>query len=162
MPDMERPTIGPRFILKPDWDEMPQPRRVMSGLAKLLGIGFLGSVIAWQIFSALSEAAGYENILESELEQWSAIEQLILVVLIAPLLEETIYRLPLQRRFHPTLISISLLAGALFFTTVGSAIFWLVFPARGENRAAVLCKADVLSLDAKTTAATDASSSEAV
>ena len=126
MPDMERPTIGPRFILKPDWDEMPQPSRVMSGLLKLLGIGFLGSVIAWQIFSALSEAAGYENILESELEQWTAIEQLILIVLIAPLLEETIYRLPLQRRFHPTLISISLLAGALFFTTVGSAIFWLV------------------------------------
>ena len=55
---MERPTIGPRFILQPDWDEMPQPRRVVSGLAKLLGIGFLGSVIAWQIFSALSDAAG--------------------------------------------------------------------------------------------------------
>ena len=123
---MERPTIGPRFILQPDWDEMPQPRRVVSGLAKLLGIGFLGSVVAWQIFSALSDAAGYENILESELEQWSASEQLILIVLIAPLLEETIYRLPLHRRFHPGLISLSLVTGALFFTKVGSVIFWLV------------------------------------
>ena len=124
--DSQRPTIGPRFIFNPDWDEMPHPIRVISGLAKLLGIGFLGSVIAWQIFSALSDAAGYENILESELEQWSASEQLILIVLIAPLLEETIYRLPLQRRFHPGLISLSLMTGALFFTTVGSVIFWLV------------------------------------
>ena len=123
---MQRPTIGPRFILNPDWDEMPQPRHAITGLAKLLGIGFLGSVIAWQIFSALSEAAGYENILESELEQWSVSEQLILIVLMAPLLEETIYRLPLQRRFHPGLISLSLVAGALFFTTVGSIVFWLV------------------------------------
>jgi len=105
---------------------MPQPRGVISGLAKLLGIGFLGSVIAWQIFSALSDAAGYENILESELKQWSTTEQLILIVLIAPLLEETIYRLPLQRRFHPGLLSLSLIAGALFFSTVGSVIFWLV------------------------------------
>jgi hypothetical protein len=105
---------------------MPQPRGVVSGLAKLLGIGFLGSVIAWQIFSALSDAAGYENILESELEQWSTTEQLILIVVIAPLLEETIYRLPLQRRFHPGLISLSLIAGALFFSTAGSVIFWLV------------------------------------
>lgn len=105
---------------------MPQPRGVVSGLAKLLGIGFLGSIIAWQIFSALSDAAGYENILESELEQWSTTEQLILIVVIAPLLEETIYRLPLQRRFHPGLISLSLIAGALFFSTAGSVIFWLV------------------------------------
>ena len=105
---------------------MPQPRGVVSGLAKLLGIGFLGSVIAWQIFSALSDAAGYENILESELEQWSTTEQLILIVVIAPLLEETIYRFPLQRRFHPGLISLSLIAGALFFSTAGSVIFWLV------------------------------------
>ena len=119
MSEGQRPTIGPRFILNPDWDEMPHPIRVISGLAKLLGIGFLGSVVAWQIFSALSDAAGYENILESELEQWSASEQLILIVLIAPLLEETIYRLPLQRRFHPGLISLSLITGALFFTTVG-------------------------------------------
>lgn len=126
MSDRQRPTIGPRFILDPDWDEMPQPRGVVSGLAKLLGIGFLGSVIAWQIFSALSDAAGYENILESELEQWSTTEQLILIVVIAPLLEETIYRLPLQRRFHPGLISLSLIAGALFFSTAGSVIFWLV------------------------------------
>jgi len=105
---------------------MPQPRGVISGLAKLLGIGFLGSVIAWQIFSALSDAAGYENILESELKQWSTTEQLILIVLIAPLLEETIYRLPLQRRFHPGLLSLSLIAGALFFSTIGSVLFWLV------------------------------------
>ena len=126
MSDRQRPTIGPRFILDPDWDEMPQPRGVVSGLAKLLGIGFLGSIIAWQIFSALSDAAGYENILESELEQWSTTEQLILIVVIAPLLEETIYRLPLQRRFHPGLISLSLIAGALFFSTAGSVIFWLV------------------------------------
>ena len=126
MSDRQRPTIGPKFILNPDWDQMPQPRGVISGLAKLLGIGFLGSVIAWQIFSALSDAAGYENILESELKQWSTTEQLILIVLIAPLLEETIYRLPLQRRFHPGLLSLSLIAGALFFSTVGSVIFWLV------------------------------------
>ena len=126
MSDPERPTIGPRFILDPDWDEMPHPRGVISGLAKLLGIGFLGSVIAWQIFSALSEAAGYESILESELEQWTVSEQLVLIVLIAPLLEETIYRLPLQRRFRPGLVSLSLAIGALFFAGAGSVAFWVI------------------------------------
>ena len=126
MSDSERPTIGPRFILDPDWNEMPQPPRVMSGLVKLLGIGFLGSVIAWQIFSALSETAGYESILESELEQWSVSEQLILIVLIAPLLEETIYRLPLQRRFRPGLVSLSLAIGALFFAGAASIAFWVI------------------------------------
>ena len=124
--ESERPTIGPRFILDPDWNEMPQPRGVISGLAKLLGIGFLGSVIAWQIFSALSEAAGYESILQSELEQWSISEQLVLIVLIAPLLEETIYRLPLQRRFRPGLIALSLAIGALFFAGANSAAFWVI------------------------------------
>lgn len=129
MSDSKRPTIGPRFILDPDWDEMPHPRRVISGLLKLLGIGFLGSVIAWQIFSALSEAAGYESILESELEQWSLSEQLVLIVLIAPLLEETIYRLPLQRRFRPGLVALSLAIGALFFAGANSAAFWVILVA---------------------------------
>ena len=105
---------------------MPHPRRVISGLLKLLGIGFLGSVIAWQIFSALSEAAGYESILESELEQWSLSEQLVLIVLIAPLIEETIYRLPLQRRFRPGLVALSLAIGALFFAGASSVAFWVI------------------------------------
>ena len=129
MSDSKRPTIGPRFILDPDWDEMPHPRRVISGLLKLLGIGFLGSVIAWQIFSALSQAAGYESILESELEQWSLSEQLVLIVLIAPLLEETIYRLPLQRRFRPGLVALSLAIGALFFAGASSVAFWVILVA---------------------------------
>ena len=126
MSDSKRPTIGPKFILNPDWDEMPHPRGVISGLLKLLGIGFLGSIIAWQIFSALSEAAGYESILESELEQWSISEQLVLIVLIAPLLEETIYRLPLQRRFRPGLVALSLAMGALFFAGLNSVAFWAI------------------------------------
>ena len=57
----DRPTLSPRFIFHPDWQEMPQPQRVFRGLAQLLGVGFLGSIIAWQLFGALSEAAGYEN-----------------------------------------------------------------------------------------------------
>ena len=105
---------------------MPEPRHLLRGLAKLLGIGFLGSLLAWQIFGALSEAAGYESVLESELEQWSLAQQFILVVLLAPVLEETIYRLPLQRRFHPGLIALSLAAGALFFAGAGTALFWVI------------------------------------
>ncbi|MDG2022965.1 MAG: CPBP family glutamic-type intramembrane protease [Actinomycetota bacterium] len=126
MSDSERPTISPRFIVAPDWTPMPSPRRPLRGLAKLLGIGFLGSLLAWQIFSALSEAAGYESILESELEQWSLTQQFILVVLLAPVLEETIYRLPLQKHFRPGLIALSLATGALFFAGAGSALFWVI------------------------------------
>ena len=105
---------------------MPRPRRLVRGLAQLLGIGFLGSLLAWQIFGALSELAGYESVLESELERWSLIEQFILVVLLAPVLEETIYRLPLQRQFRPGLIALSLGTGALFFTGVGTPVFWVI------------------------------------
>ena len=68
------------------------------GLLKLWGLGFLGSIVLWQLFGRLSEAAGYENVLESELEQWSVTEQFLLVVL-APLFEELIYRLPLKLAF---------------------------------------------------------------
>lgn len=105
---------------------MPRPRRLVRGLAQLLAIGFLGSLLAWQIFGALSELAGYESVLESELERWSLTEQFILVVLLAPVLEETIYRLPLQRQFRPGLIALSLGTAALFFTGAGSASFWVI------------------------------------
>ena len=123
-PDSTRPTIGPRFIVHPDWDEMPHPRRVFRGLAQLLGTGFLGSVLLWMIFGGLSGVAGYESVLESELEQWSLTEQFLLVVLLAPLFEEVIYRLPLQRRFRPGLVALSLVAGAIFFAGTGGFVFW--------------------------------------
>ncbi len=127
MTPADRPAISPRFIVSPDWVPMPEPRRLLRGLAALFGIGFLGSVVAWQIFGALSEVAGYESVLEAELERWSLTQQLILVVLLAPVLEETIYRLPLQRQFRPGLIALSLTIGALLFTAVGSALFWIIF-----------------------------------
>ena len=127
MTHADRPSISPRFIVSPDWVPMPEPRRLLRGLAALFGIGFLGSVVAWQIFGALSEVAGYESVLEAELERWSLTQQLILVVLLAPVLEETIYRLPLQRQFQPGLIALSLTIGALLFTAVGSALFWIIF-----------------------------------
>jgi len=126
VPHSGRPSIGPGFIAAPDWAAMPRPRRLVRGLAQLLGIGFLGSLLAWQIFGALSEAAGYESVLESELERWSLAQQFILVVLLAPVLEETIYRLPLQKHFRPGLIALSLATGALFFTGAGSALFWVI------------------------------------
>ena len=121
-----RPVVGPQFILNPDWDEMPRPRRMTRGLLKLWGLGFLGSIVLWQLFGRLSEAAGYENILESELEQWSVAEQFLLVVVLAPLFEELIYRLPLQARFRPALVTLSLVAGAIFFAGANGIAFWLV------------------------------------
>ena len=121
-----RPAVGPQFILNPDWDQMPQPRRMTRGLLKLWGLGFLGSIVLWQLFGRLSEAAGYENILESELEQWSVTEQFLLVVVLAPLFEELIYRLPLQARFRPALVALSLVAGAIFFAGANGMSFWLI------------------------------------
>ena len=121
-----RPVVGPQFILNPDWDEIPRPRRMTRGLLKLWGLGFLGSIVLWQLFGRLSEAAGYENILESELEQWSVAEQFLLVVVLAPLFEELIYRLPLQARFRPALATLSLVAGAIFFAGANGMTFWLI------------------------------------
>ena len=120
----DRPTLSPRFIFHPDWQEMPQPQRVFRGLAQLLGVGFLGSIIAWQLFGALSEAAGYENVLEAELAQWTMIEQLILVVVLAPVLEETIYRLPLQSTYRPGFLALAFVIGVVFFAGPYSFLFW--------------------------------------
>ena len=121
-----RPVVGPQFVLHPDWGEMPRPRRMTRGLLKRWGLGFLGSIVLWQLFGRLSEAAGYENILESELEQWSVAEQFLLVVVLAPLFEELIYRLPLQARFRPALVTLSLVAGAIFFAGANGMAFWLI------------------------------------
>ena len=71
-----------------------------SRFTKALGFrvsGFNRALAA--LVGRLSEAAGYENILESEwsLEQWSVTEQFLLVVVLAPLFEELIYRLPLLK-----------------------------------------------------------------
>ena len=113
---------------------MPQPQRVFRGLAQLLGVGFLGSIIAWQLFGALSEAAGYENVLEAELAQWTMIEQLILVVVLAPVLEETIYRLPLQSTYRPGFLALAFVIGIVFFA--GPYSFFL---GRDSSRLRVGC-----------------------
>ena len=85
-----------RFLLNPDWLRAGKSQHRLKGLAILFICGFVGSLAAWQLFAAVSEAAGYTSILESELDLYSSWQQLLLVVLIAPVLEELTYRLPLQ------------------------------------------------------------------
>ena len=43
------------------------------------------------------------------------IEQLILVVVLAPVLEETIYRLPLQPTYRPGFLALHFAIGVVFF-----------------------------------------------
>ena len=102
-----------RFLLNPDWLRAGKSQHRLKGLAILFVCGFVGSLAAWQLFAAVSEAAGYTSILESELDLYSSWQQLLLVVLIAPVLEELTYRLPLQVNLSLPLVALSYAIGAL-------------------------------------------------
>ncbi len=92
-------TVNPRFGLWPDWHRSASPRRWPAGLAVLFAIG-LGGSIALLAVSFAAGRVGFENTLADELLERPLVEQFVLVALLAPVLEEFLFRLPLAGRLR--------------------------------------------------------------
>ena len=113
--------VSPRFVLRPDWDPAPTRRGMLRSLAALWMLGLAGAWAAFILLNAIAKPAGFDSNIDEALDDLSAGAQLFLVVIFAPLIEETIYRLPLQRRLQLPLIVLSGVITALFFLS-----FWFV------------------------------------
>ncbi|WP_419945827.1 hypothetical protein [Candidatus Poriferisodalis sp.] len=92
-------TINPRFGLRPDWCRSGARGLWPAGFAALFAIG-LGGSIALLAVSLAAGRVGFENTLADDLLELPVIEQFILVALLAPLLEEFLFRLPLAGKLR--------------------------------------------------------------
>ena len=105
-----------RYALSPDWDPADAPRRLYLRLPGLWVTGLLGAYLLSIVSLPIAEMAGFRSILSEQLDELTVVDQLIFVVVAAPLLEETIYRLVLARQLRlPLLVLSGLLSGALFW-----------------------------------------------
>ncbi|WP_419915522.1 hypothetical protein [Candidatus Poriferisodalis sp.] len=124
-------TISPRFGATPDWRAAANRRHWPGGLALLFVIG-LGGSLALLAVSLLAARTGYVNTLETELLERPLVEQLLLVALIAPVIEELVFRLPLAARLRLGVLAATGAFGLLNFAggdgpvTVVAAVFALI------------------------------------
>lgn len=107
-------TVSPRFGAYPDWRTAAVRKRWPLGVALLFGLGLVGS-IALLAVSQLAARTGFVNTLEAELLELSVVQQLFLVVLFAPVVEELIFRLPLTVRPRWGVLAATGAIGALNF-----------------------------------------------
>jgi membrane protease YdiL (CAAX protease family) len=124
-------TISPRFGVHPDWRTAANRRRWPGGLALLFVIG-LGGSLALLAVSQLAARTGYVNTLENELLQRPLVEQFLLVALLAPVVEELVFRLPLAARLRLGVLAAAGAFGLLNFAggdgpvVVVAAVFALI------------------------------------
>lgn len=114
-------SVSLAFIARPDWEPASDRRAMVRNLAGLWLIGLAGAWAAFVLLNAIATPAGFENNLEDALDDLENYEQLILVVMFAPLVEEAIYRLPLARRLQLPLLALSGVVTAFFFLS-----YWIL------------------------------------
>ena len=108
-------TISPRFGVHPDWRTAASRKRWPGGLALLFVLGLGGSLVLLAA-SLLAARTGYDNTPIVELLDRPVVEQVVLVVLFAPLIEELVFRLALAARLR-----LGVLAAAAAFGLVNFA-----------------------------------------
>ena len=114
VPESVWSTVHPRFGARPDWRTAVVRKRWPLGVALLFGLGLVGS-IALLTVSQFAARTGFVNTLEAELLELSVVQQLFLVVLFAPVVEELIFRLPLSERPRWGVLAATGAIGALNF-----------------------------------------------
>jgi len=121
--------VHPRYVVRPDWVEAGVSWRTPWGLAMLWAVGLIGALVAAKLQLAVNGPAGYENTIDDQLNRFSAAEQILFVVGIAPLVEEIVYRLPLVGRVRLPALGLAGLGAALLIadaTLVVAALFGTV------------------------------------
>ena len=117
-------TISPLFCARPDWRVAANRKSWPRGLALLFVIG-LGGSIALLFVSLAAAQTGYESTLEDQLLSEPLLIQLMLVAVVAPLFEETAFRLALTARPNlgrlalPGVLAVSGVAGFVYFVFGG-------------------------------------------
>lgn len=107
-------TVSPRFGAHPDWRAATNRRRAPGGLALLFLIG-LGGALTLFVVSQLAARTGYVSTFETELLNLPLLEQFLGVVLIAPVVEELVFRLPLTARLRLGVLAATAALGLLYF-----------------------------------------------
>lgn len=108
--------VGPRYIRAPDWDEAAEPgRRPIASLFMWWLVGLVGAYLAGSMLQVLAEPAGYHSNIEDALDELDVLVQFLLLVVLAPIVEETIFRLPLRPRLQLRLLVLSGLLAAFYF-----------------------------------------------
>lgn len=124
-------TISPRFGAHPDWRAAANRRRWPGGLALLFVLGLSGA-LALLAIARLAARTGYDDTPIVELLERPVFEQLVLVVLWAPVIEELVFRLPLTARLRPGVLAAAGALGLLLFAggdgpvIVVAAVFALI------------------------------------
>lgn len=112
-------TVSPRYGVWPDWQRSLAPRKWPAGLPLLFVLGLVGAIVAFRISSILAAPVGYENTLENTLDEYSLAGQFVLVALLAPLIEEVVYRLPLTASLRLGTLGAAGVLGALSLVGAG-------------------------------------------
>jgi hypothetical protein len=108
--------ISPAFLLRPDWVRSSRRNPVPAVLA-LFGIGLVGAWVLGVLQVQIIDLLNFESRLDAELDDLSALQQVIFVAVLAPLIEELAYRLPLMRRLVMPLLMLS-------FVIIG-LVYWI-------------------------------------
>ncbi len=87
----------------------------MPAIAVLLGIGLAGA-FAVSLLGPIANRAGFESTLTDDLDDLSLALQALTVVLLAPVVEEFLYRLVLSARLHLGLLTLASALVALLYT----------------------------------------------
>lgn len=124
-------TISPRFGIHPDWRTAAHRRRWPGGLALLFLLGLGGSLVLLAA-SLLAARTGYDNTPITELLDRPLVEQMLRVVLFAPLIEELVFRLALAARLRLGVLAVTAAFGLVNFAggdgpvMVVAAVFALI------------------------------------
>lgn len=124
-------TISPRFGAYPDWRTAANRQRWPKGLGLLFALG-LGGALVLLVASQLSARTGYDNTPIVELLDRPLVEQMVRVVLFAPVIEELVFRLALAARLRLGVLAAASAFGLLSFAggdgpvMVVAAVFALV------------------------------------
>ncbi|MDG2114135.1 MAG: CPBP family glutamic-type intramembrane protease [Actinomycetota bacterium] len=108
--------VGPQYIAAPDWQQIDaDERRPVASLATWWLVGLGGAWILGMVLQAVAGPAGFHSNIEDSLDELPAYGQFLLLVVLAPLVEETLFRLPLKAELRLPLLVVSGLLASFYF-----------------------------------------------
>lgn len=122
-------TVSPSFAFRPNWQPAVAPRSWPLGLLALWAMGLAGS-FALVPLVRLAVRGRFNSELADEIDQGLAEGQAwvlaVIVIVMAPLMEEMIFRYPLTPRLQPLVVAVCAAAGAVWLGVFPQS--WLGVP----------------------------------